>query len=201
MATRVLLIMCEGKTEKAYFDILTRIFRIPMHINIQIYAEEGQHKALVDRGVEKRRELAGEFDISEEEIETWAVCDDDNMPYSYQTLLEYAEQYEVELAFSKPQFEYYILQHFEPFKLYRQSEIYERMAYYRGQCGATCEYGKGLKADLGWLENMLIDKPKLVSMAIRNSNERDSSHGKTFLTVQRLTQRLYDLDIDRRHIR
>ena len=83
----VLLIYCEGKTEKLYFEILSkRIFRIPMYVRVDVYGEKGQHKALIDRVSAARLELANEEGLEEDEIECWAVCDDDNMPFTYKEL-------------------------------------------------------------------------------------------------------------------
>ena len=102
MAAQI-LICCEGKTEKLYFDALRfRVFRIPGYIEISIEGEKGQHKALIDRTVERRAELASEQGLPEEEIECWAVCDDDGMSISYTSLCEYAEENSVNLAFSRP---------------------------------------------------------------------------------------------------
>ena len=102
MATRLLLIMCEGKTEKEYFEILRRAFRLPAYIDSMIFGEKGQHKPLIDKIVQKRSEVAKEFGLNEIEIEAWAVCDDDRMTCSYQDLLHYAEDRSVKLAFPSP---------------------------------------------------------------------------------------------------
>lgn len=112
--SRVMLICCEGKTEELYFKILRdRVYRIPGYIKIAIQGEKGQHKALVGRVVEARKELAESEQIGADEIECWAVCDDDGMKMQYGTLEAYAEKRGVHVAFSRPQFESYLLQHFE----------------------------------------------------------------------------------------
>lgn len=99
---RILLIVCEGKTEKAYFDILSDIFRSPRFVKVVVYGQQGQHLALIDNAVTKRGELCKELERPEEEVECWAVCDEDQMPCSYSKLEHYAESLEVRLAFSAP---------------------------------------------------------------------------------------------------
>ena len=48
---RILLIVCEGKTEKAYFDILGDIYRPPQFVKVVVYGQQGQHLALIDKAV------------------------------------------------------------------------------------------------------------------------------------------------------
>lgn len=186
-----ILICCEGKTEKLYFDALRfRVFRIPGYIEISIEGEKEQHKALIDRTVERRAELASEQGLPEEEIECWAVCDDDGMSISYTSLCEYAEENSVNLAFSRPQFEAYLLQHFEQSKETDQQALYDALKLYKNEYGYDGEYDK---SDLSWLEQTLIDKPKLVDIAIVNADQRTTQSAPLFLTVQELTKRLMEL--------
>lgn len=49
------------------------------------------------------------------------------------------------------------------------------------------------KSDLSWLEQTLIDKPKLVDIAIVNADQRTTQSAPLFLTVQELTKRLMEL--------
>ena len=124
--TRATLIYCEGKTEVEYFKILkTRIYRIPSFIKIEIQGEKGRHEALIDYAAKQREEFARIEDISIRDISCWAVCDDDGMNISYPSLEQYADSYDVNLAFSRPQFESYLLQHFEQSKITRQQELYD----------------------------------------------------------------------------
>lgn len=190
MAVQV-LICCEGKTEKLYFDALRfRVFRIPGYIEISIEGEKGQHKVLIDRTVERRREIAKKEGLNEDEIECWAVCDDDGMNISYAELCEYAEENSVNLAFSRPQFEAYLLQHFEQSKETNQQSLYDALRSHKNAYGYEGEYDK---ADLRWLEQTLIDKPKLVDVAIINADQRTTQSAPLFLTVQELTKRLIEL--------
>lgn len=190
MSTQV-LVYCEGKTEKLYFDALRfRVLRIPGYIEINIEGEKGQHKALIDRTVERRAELASEQSLSEEEIECWAVCDDDGMDISYSELCDYAKRNSVNLAFSRPQFEAYLLQHFEQSKETDQQSLYDALKFYKNEYGYDGDYDK---SDLEWLERALIDKPKLVDVAIVNADQRTTQSAPLFLTVQELTKRLMEL--------
>lgn len=192
---RALLICCEGKTEKLYFDMLaTRIYRIPRYIEIEVIGEKGQHKALVDRTIEIRRRMAAKGGIEEGDIECWAVCDDDGMPFAYSELLRYAEDRTVHLAFSRPQFESYLLQHFEPSKAVKERALFDALSRHKLNAGDSEPYGENTKADLSWLERTLFDKPKLIDIAITNANQRAIQSSSPFLTVQKLTERLRELE-------
>lgn len=132
---RILLIVCEGKTEKAYFDILSDIFRSPRFVKVVVYGQQGQHLALIDNAVTKRGELCKELERPEEEVECWAVCDEDQMPCSYSKLEHYAESLEVRLAFSAPQFEMYLLQHFVQSGSVDRADVFRQLTHYRNQYG------------------------------------------------------------------
>lgn len=186
--SRITLICCEGKTEELYFKILRdRIYRIPGYIKIDIQGEKGQHKALVDRTVAARAALAESEEVPVEDIDSWAVCDDDGMRISFSELEKYAADSGVNLAFAKPQFESYLLQHFEQSKVIDQQELYDQLTKYKRALGYEGEYEK---SDLGWLERTLIDKPKLVDVAIINSEQRGKPSASPFLTIQELTKQL-----------
>lgn len=191
---RIMLICCEGKTEELYFKILRdRVYRIPGYIKIDIQGEKGQHKALVDRTVAARAVLAESEEVPEEDIDCWAVCDDDGMRISFSELERYAADSNVSLAFAKSQFESYLLQHFEQSKLIDQQELYDQLTKHKRDLGYEGEYEKG---DLGWLEQTLIDKPKFVDVAITNSEQRGKSSSAPFLTTQNLTKRVKALRRD-----
>lgn len=107
---RALLVCCEGKTEEQYFDILLDFHRPPAYVEVEVYGQKGQHIALIDNTIAEREELCtGEDGFVEDEIECWAVCDEDKMPCSYTDLRKYADKHCVNLAFSAPQFEMYLL--------------------------------------------------------------------------------------------
>lgn len=187
---RYLLICCEGKTEREYFLILRRLYRISA-AQVSVIGEKGQHKALVDRTLEERDKLCEDMCIDQDEVECWAVCDDDNMPFSYAELKDYAEKRKVKLAFSRPQFEAYLLQHFEQSSLHDQKGLYTRLSdLASGAAGQSEEYDK---ANLQWLDVAIDAKPKLVDIALVNADQRTRQSGKVFLTVQNLVRRMKEL--------
>ena len=63
-----ILICCEGKTEKEYFEMITDIFRITLARTVSIVAEQGQHKYLIDQTVIERHTLAQQLDVDESDI-------------------------------------------------------------------------------------------------------------------------------------
>lgn len=190
---RAILVCCEGKTEKEYFEIIRKVFRIPAYFGLHIEGEKGQHKALIDKTAEERADLAKQLGIEEADIEAWSVCDQDKMPCSYAELLGYAEEQGVLLAFARPQFEAYLVQHFEQSSCVKKGELYEKLAGYRAQHGASREYNDSVKADLGWLRKVLDEKPTLAKIAITNADQRLRQSAPCFMTVQRLTERLLGL--------
>jgi hypothetical protein len=193
MPIRAILICCEGKTEKYYFDSIARIFRVTSAHTVEIICEKGTYKSLVDRTVEECAKFAGKRDLDPAEISCWAVCDDDNMPYPYHELMLYAEEHDVRLAFSRPQFEAYILQHFEQSKETNPQRLYRKLNGYGARYGMVGKYEKR-KADLSWLYDAIFDNPKLVEIAITNSNQREKQSDDLFLTVQYLTKYLVGLE-------
>jgi len=190
---RVLLIVCEGKTEKAYFDILSDIFRSPRFVKVVVYGQQGQHLALIDNAVTKRGELCKELERPEEEVECWAVCDEDQMPCSYSKLEHYAESLEVRLAFSAPQFEMYLLQHFVQSGSVDRADVFRQLTHYRNQYGGEGDYCDETKSDLTWMAKAIDDTPKIVKTAITNSDIRSRSTKRPFFTVQELSKRILEL--------
>jgi hypothetical protein len=189
---QLLLICCEGKTEEQYFIILRDIFRIE-GVNVEIVPNAGQHKPLVDVCATRKAELL-EMGIFKcvDDIEVWAVCDRDKYSDSFTKLNNYSKNKSVNLAFSDPQFENYILQHFgDPNSSRSRGRIVEKEvtdAILGANLGAV--YSKG---NLGWLCNMIDRQPKLVQIAIRNSDNFSNHTRQPFFTVQRLTARLFEL--------
>lgn len=108
-----MLILCEGVTEKIYFDSVVRNKRIAKVLLVEIIERQGQHETLIRKCIRRRKSLAEDLKIDEQDIEVWAVCDQDNLKDGYQKLLNYANKNRVMLAFSNPQFETYLIQHFE----------------------------------------------------------------------------------------
>ena len=186
MIPRAILILCEGVTEKLYFDSVIRNKRIAKVLPVEVLGKQGQHKALIKKCAERRELLAEELEISERDIEVWAVCDQDNLKIGYQKLLEYADKNCVMLAFSNPQFETYLVQHFEYRRITTKREHLERdLSTYLGET-----YNK---TNLDWFDKMIDEDPAKVKQAIINSNKLDNHTKPPFLTVQKLTARLLEL--------
>lgn len=187
---RFLLICCEGKTEKEYFTILRRLYRLP-GARVVIRGEKGQHKALVDRTVSERMLFCEKNNVDTDDVECWAVCDDDGMSLSYAELLRYSEEHDIRLAFSRPQFEAFLLQHFEQSAEHDQRRLYAKLGEYATRYrGVTVEYEK---SDLGWMADALDARPKLVEVAVTNANQRRKQSARVFLTVQDLVARMKEL--------
>ena len=190
---RILLIVCEGKTEKAYFDILGDIYRPPQFVKVVVYGQQGQHLALIDKAVAKRDELCKELELSEADVECWAACDEDQMPCSYSELVHYAESHEVRLAFSAPQFEMYLLQHFVQSGSVDKVDVFRQLTQYRNRYGGEGDYCDETKSDLTWMARAIDATPKIVKTAITNSDIRDRSTKRPFFTVQELSKRILEL--------
>lgn len=187
---RFLLICCEGKTEKEYFRILMHLYRLP-GTQVLILGEKGQHKTLIDRTVDERDSYCQEHGTDRDEVECWAVCDDDNMRISYTELQQYAEEKDVRLAFSRPQFEAYLLQHFEQSAVHDQKQLYSELSRYASEhLHDTVSYEK---ANLDWLKDLIDIRPKLVDIAITNADQHAKQSGRVFLTVQQLVKRMREL--------
>lgn len=184
-----ILILCEGLTEKLYFETLSD----NMHINaveIEILENKGQHKSLINKCIEERKKYAEEHSINENDIEVWAVCDHDNMRIGYQKLFRYAQIKDINLAFSCPQFETYLLQHFG-YQKNRKSK--KELEDDLNNCVLN-HYGMNYsKSDLEWLDKMVDETPDKINEAIKNANKFNTHTSKPFLTVQKLTERLVNL--------
>lgn len=184
MRPRLLLILCEGKTEKLYFDIVIRKRRIYV-VNTVVFGQKGVHESLIEKCVEERRAHAREYGVEESEIEVWAVCDCDGWKGSYQELLQFASNRQVNLAFSNPQFETYLVQHLvfrntinKKKKL--EAELSELLGF---------DYDK---ANLDWLDEMLDNEPAKLEFALKNADNFAKHTKVPFLTVQDLTRRLLE---------
>jgi len=191
---QLILICCEGKTEEQYFLMLRDIFRISGGIKIQTVSNLGQHKTLVDASAARRDEIFTEAGIfeAEDDIEVWAVCDRDSYSDSYTKLRKYADSKSVNLAFSDPQFENYLLQHFEgPNKSKNKGrELEQELASTMLEARLGQAY---LKGDLEWLRNMVDAKRSVVAHAAKNSNQFTTHTKQPFFTVQNLVTRLLSL--------
>lgn len=189
---QLLLICCEGGTEERYFSILREVFRIGGAVDIQIISSDGlQHKTLVDLAAEKKQGIFAETGIfdSEDDIEVWVVCDRDSYSDSFTKLREYSESQGVNIAFSDPQFESYLLQHFgSPNSSKNKGTMLEReLTAAILASGATAGYTKG---DLEWLREMIDRKFSVATAAIVHADTFSNHTKKPFFTIQRLAERL-----------
>ena len=185
----LILILCEGQTEASYFKSLINNKRI-RGVEIEVLKNQGQHRALINKCVRARKDYSKDYEEDEGNIEVWAVCDQDKRKFDYQDLLRYAEEKNVKLAFSKPQFETYLVQHFE-FKNINKSKksLEEYLSVHTMRHYGT----KYSKSNLFWLNKMMDETPQKIKEAIGNSNNFSNHTKVPFLTVQHLTERLLEL--------
>ena len=188
---RIILICCEGKTEAEYFKtVATLCGPLPYGTDLRILGERGQHETLIRRTASTRKQLMQEYHLQQQDVECWAVCDDDGMHGTYANLAAYAAKRSIHLAFSRPQFEAFLLQHFEASRITNRDELFARLTYYRGRYDFFGSYDDSRKGDLSWMRTALSAKPKLLDAAIENADLRRNPDSKLFLTVQDLVKRL-----------
>jgi hypothetical protein len=186
---QIILICCEGKaTEKLYFEILKSVYRVS-GIEIEIFSKVGQHRHLIDKSAAKKQEFSTEHGFALDDIEVWAVCDRDNLKDSFTKLNNYAAEKGVDLAFSDPQFENYLLQHFGSpnNSRKRRDEVEQELT------SLLIDQGRGVvynKSDLRWLETMIDEKPRMVEEAIRHADIYSVHSKQPFFTVQQLVRRI-----------
>ena len=190
---RALIICCEGKTEKAYFEILLDFYRPPAYVMVKVLGQKGQHEVLVDRTVEERVSLCEEYELGIDDVECWAVCDEDAMALPYVELAAYADERGIRLAFSAPQFEMFLLQHFEPSGLTDVGEVFDRLSTCRKQYDGVGAYDDSTKSDLGWVEEAIDRRPKIVQVAITNAHQRERQSKRPFFTTHHLVERILEL--------
>lgn len=193
----LIMIVCEGKTEVLYFNILKRRFRIPTYVKIlpemkkEEYRSLGQHEKLIIKAVEKREEYNKELG-GDAIIEVWAVCDRDEYDGSFTKLRDFSVERGVHLAFSDPQFENFLLQHFSQNKSKEKKRKVERELS-EEILRVEPWFGLYNKADLGWLDEMIDKKHAVVDFAIRNADVFSKHNRQPFFTIQKLVKRLIDL--------
>ena len=120
------------------------------------------------------------------------VCDRDNYKDSYTKLKRYADDRNVLLAFSDPQFENYLLQHFTVNNsTNRKTAVEEELTTYI--LARNPDYGPYQKGNLDWLDEMIDEKHAIVGMAIKNASTFSNHTRQPFFTVQKLTNRLIGL--------
>lgn len=190
----LLLIVCEGKTESLYFSILQKRFRLPSWVKIIPEPEGanytlGQHESLIKKAAGKKEDYVKELGCDLENIEVWAVCDRDDYNDSFTKLKQCAEENGVKLAFSDPQFENFLLQHFSDNKSRKRgNEVEQELTEHIRECDP--DFGIYKKSDLTWLDNMVDHKHDLVRVAVSNASNHDKHCNQPFFTVQKLVSRL-----------
>ena len=193
----LILICCEGNTEAAYFSMLKKRFRLPTYVKIipdpdEDYHRLGQHERLIENTAKKREQYSDEFDIPLEQIEVWAVCDRDNYKDSFTKLQKYATERDVLLAFSDPQFENYLLQHFSLNKSINKKVALEtELSNYI--LSKKPQYAPYRKGSLSWLDEMVDQTHTIINMAIKNASVFSDHTKQPFFTVQKLVTRLVNL--------
>ena len=192
-----IVIFCEGKTEVEYFKIIRDVWRVNLVGRNDIRRKSQQGKALIDTAVlEIQKEVNENLDIytSLDDIEVWAVCDQDKCATSYPDLQKHADDNGINLAYVNPQFEHYLMQHFGGPRTFTgrgnkaKQEINDlaKEAY-----GLELQYDK---ADLSWLRLLIEEKQSIVKTAIVNADNYSKTRSRLpFMTTQELTKRMLEL--------
>ena len=186
----MLLVCCEGKeTEPQYFTILAKFLRIQRLV--KIVGAKKQHKQLVDEAVIECEKLLREKELALGEVEVWVVCDKDSMPYPLEELEVYARKNNVNLAFSDPMFEIFLLQHFSfsssPLKGKRElmklltKEINKRIP------GNTYN-----PLDLSLFGNIFDEEP-IFEQAVKYCQKLEDKKSSPYTTCHKLVERLIEL--------
>ena len=183
---KVILILCEGETEKIYFNLVIK-HRRPM-VAIEVFGRQGQYESLVKACIEKRKQKIEEYGFDEDDIEAWAVCDRDGLKKKQvRKLWRYADSNNINLAFSDPQFETYLVQHFHCTRINKKKDELE--VFLSSLIGE--EYNK---VDLSWLDKKIDERLVILDQAIENSSKLDNRTKTPFLTVHKLTKRIVYLE-------
>ena len=121
------------------------------------------------------------------------MCDRDNYKDSFTKLQKYATEKDVLLAFSDPQFESYLLQHFSLSKSVNKKATLEAELsdYILSKKPRYAPYRKG---SLDWLDEMINEKHTIINVAIKNANVFSNHTKQPFFTVQKLVARLISLN-------
>lgn len=194
----LILIVCEGKTEALYFAILKRKFALPSFVKILpdldlgLYSSYGQHNSLIEAASAEAEKYGKAYDIDLDSIEVWAVCDRDNLKDSFTKLRDYAMERGVHLAFSDPQFENYLLQHFSCSNCKKSGrEVEQELS--RKMMERSIDFGLYRKNNLDWLDYMIDEKHEIVMTAVKNASGFSNHTKQPFFTVQKLVSRLLAL--------
>ena len=191
-----ILICCEGKqTEPQYFDIVIKQRRINRgRARVKIVGDKGQHKTLVDEAVIERGKICKQFSLGPEDIETWIVCDKDDMTCTLAELEGYVAKNQMNLAFSDPRFEIFILQHFVRSSTNATGkELEAQISKHLAAKGHKSGY---IKNDLVAFRNLFDNEPRLLETAIGNSKPISARGETPYTTAHILLERLLTLGLD-----
>lgn len=187
------LICCEGEqTEPQYFNIVIRQRRIKERARVKVIGDKGQHKTLIDEAVLERNKVCQALSLDPEDVEAWAVCDKDQMPYSLAELEGHASKNNIKLAFSDPKFEIFLLQHLSRSATNLNGSQLDRLISKGLQRkGEKSAYDK---TDLGSFGRLFDTEPLLLETAITNSHAVLSNKENTpYTTVHLLLARLLEM--------
>jgi hypothetical protein len=102
---RVILVVCEGQTEEAYFHAIREHYRHQTHVNVQIERADSDPVKVVEKG--KRRNKQNDFD------RVFCVVDGDKSERIEAARRRIGKRSDLELIVSTPCFEVWLLLHFE----------------------------------------------------------------------------------------
>lgn len=115
----VILIVCEGKkTEPNYIHALRKELKIST-IELEVKPDSGAPISVVNRAIELRekrqQESKGRTASSQNYDEVWCVMDVENPHHNptFQTAVNKANEYGINLAISNPTYEYWYLIHYQ----------------------------------------------------------------------------------------
>lgn len=175
------IIFCEGKTEKYYFDYFAEIMKRSKYTNIEVVLKtaNGNAKTVLNCANEFMRDEANSQKYSNYEKYLAFDCDD---PPDVQNVIIEAKEEEYALLISNHLFETWLLMHFEDVEgKISKSEIYRRLSshlheqYTKGDKGKTREIiqnGNIEKAidNARVLETKYAAKGKTIFTAIKEMN-------------------------------
>ena len=187
-----ILICCEGKeTEPQYFDMVANLFRVAVRVNVKIFGNRGQHIKLVDSAVQLRLQIISQDGLADDEIEAWAVCDHDEMHVTISELEAYAIKNNVKLAFTNPNFEVFLLQHFT--RSATNASNTELRKLISAEMKARKIASGYSKNDLTHFRTIISNDPQLVHDAVSNSKHMEDRDNTPYTTVHLLVNRLIEL--------
>lgn len=177
------LIVCEGEsTEKKYFSALKRHLMIPS-TKIEPFGAGKSKKELVDHAIGKRK-------ASKSVISTWVVFDKDNISnQDVDQTIKYANDNDIQVAFSNISFELWLLLHFSKVEYDMSLDIKRLYKLIEKHCEYK-DYEKDGKSDA-----LLLDKiAENFEDALKNSNDlylkQQNIHKNPYCSLNKLVNDL-----------